>query len=95
MYIYIVRLVETLINQGGLNMKAEIILNRMKALIEKQGTKQLCEAFELTNNLDTSEAPIAREALMDELEKRNPEAFESWIMTEDVDEMDFPSLFFV
>lgn len=53
----------------------------MKArnLIAERTTEELIEQFELTEISTESTIYIVRGWLMDELEKRNPEAFEAWI----------------
>jgi len=42
---------------------------------------QLVEAFEMTETMPlTDELPVVREWIMDELEARNAEAFEAWML---------------
>ena len=68
---------------------------RVNEIFSNMDTKKLCEAFELTNKKNTEEIPTVRGWIMEELEKRNPEAFNSWIDTNDINKMDFPSIFFI
>jgi hypothetical protein len=75
----------------------------MKSAIEKKAKKKiaacdiqtLCEVYEGLNDVHTDESPVVRGWVMDELETRNPEKFNAWIETDDLDKMDSPSLFFI
>ena len=59
-------------------------------VMKKVSTKQLCEMFEETESMDvTQEVADTRGWIADELERRNPEAYEKWIWTDDK-----PSLYF-
>ena len=69
-------------------------MNKVKNILKKQTTDQLCESYELTNTENGGEIPMVRGWIMDELEERNPENFMNWIETDDIEKMDFPSLFF-
>jgi hypothetical protein len=51
----------------------------MREILAKLSLVQMVEAFELTNKQNGQEIPVVREVLMDELEERNAQAFESWI----------------
>ena len=69
-----------------------------RAIIANRSTAQLCEMFEATNC--TSKENLLEEAMvrgwiMDELEKRDAEAFDSWIDCEDHKLMETPSHFFI
>ncbi len=68
-------------------------LETATAKVAAQSTKELCAMFELLQNV-TPEVAMARGWIMDELEKRNPEAFEMWIDCEDVALMEKPAHFF-
>ena len=70
---------------------AELKLNNKVAGLT---TAQLCEAFELTNGSEDLAIPVVRGALMNELESRDPVAFEAWMLSEVVSDMDKPSKFF-
>lgn len=60
-------------------------------IIKNITTKQLCEMFEETESMEvTQEVADARGWIAAELERRNPEAYEEWIWTEDK-----PSLYFL
>lgn len=52
---------------------------KARKLIEGRTTEQLIKDFETTEHLNTPEVPIVRGWYMDELEKRDPEAFDKWI----------------
>ena len=70
---------------------AELKLNNKVAGLT---TAQLCEVFELTNGSEDLAIPVVRGALMNELESRDPVAFEAWMLSEVVSDMDKPSKFF-
>jgi hypothetical protein len=40
---------------------------------------QLMEAFEATDSRNDAEVPTVRGWMMDEMERRNPEAFDAWL----------------
>jgi len=48
-------------------------------LIKKLSTKQIIEAFNMTNEMKDESIPTVRGWLMDELEQRDPSAFLNWI----------------
>lgn len=60
--------------------KAEI---KARAIIAAQSTARLIEQFELTELVNDSSIYTVRGWLMDELETRNPAAFDNWIDSED------------
>jgi len=62
--------------------------------VKKMTTKQLCEAFTLTNNNHSEEIPVVRGWIMDELESRNSDSFDLWMDADDASLMDNPSHFF-
>lgn len=69
-----------------------------RKMIESRTTESLCEMFEATNN--TSGEKIMEEAMvrgwiMDELKKRDAEAYDRWMDCEDLELLDFPSRFFL
>ena len=51
------------------------------AIVQRMATKQLVEAMEITTGHTPEEAEV-RHWIMDELERRNPAAFEAWIDAE-------------
>ena len=53
--------------------------SKMKEIISYQTTADLLDEWELTSNVNTPEVAIVRGLLMDELESRNPEAFNEWL----------------
>jgi hypothetical protein len=75
-------------------MSAKGIEKLMVGKVAVLNTKELCEAFELTNDINDDTIPMIRGLLMDELEKRDPTAFDAWIEVENPAEMDYPSKFF-
>lgn len=50
-----------------------------RALVAAQSMERLIEQFELTEKSNDENIDIVRGWYMDELEKRNPEAFWKWI----------------
>ena len=52
---------------------------KARELISKQTTEELLTQWELTNVVNDENIPTVRGWLMDELEKRNPEAFNKWL----------------
>jgi len=52
---------------------------KARAMIAARTTYQLIADFEETNNTTRIEIYTVRGWLMDELEKRNPEAFNEWL----------------
>ena len=52
---------------------------RARARVKKLSTSQIIDQFELTEAIRDKCIPIVRGWLMDELECRNPEAFDKWL----------------
>ena len=52
---------------------------KARELISKLSLEQLLDEWELTSVINDSHIPTVRGWLMDELEKRNPEAFDKWL----------------
>lgn len=52
---------------------------KAKELISKQTLDNLLTQWELTSVINDSHIPTVRGWLMEELEKRNPEAFDKWL----------------
>lgn len=71
---------------------AEMKLNSKVASLT---TRQLCEVFEGTNGNHEDAIPVVRGAVMSELEKRNQAAFDAWMDSDAVADMDKPSRFFL
>ena len=72
--------------------------NIARAIIANRSTAQLCEMFEATNCTSREnllEEMMVRGWIMDELEKRDAEAFDRWIDCEDLELVDLPSRFFL
>jgi len=66
------------------------------ALFKNASIKELCELFVETNHIDDDASiPIVRGWLMEEMEKRNPERFDAWMMAQDKDDIDHPERFLV
>ena len=67
-------------------MNAQRKENIARAIIANRSTAQLCEMFEATNCTSREnllEEMMVRVWIMDELEKRDAEAFERWIDCEE------------
>ena len=58
---------------------------RAKELISKQTLDNLLTQWELTSVINDSHIPTVRGWLMEELEKRNPEAFNEWLDNDEGD----------
>lgn len=58
-------------------------LEQAKAMIGGMTTNELLNVWECTTNIDDPNIPILRGWLMDEFEKRHPEAFAAWLDTEE------------
>jgi len=78
------------INQGDETMNAKVteLKNKAQKIVKAQSLEILVESFEMTNEKmeaargnDNEYLAIAetREWIMNELETRNPEAFEKWV----------------
>lgn len=52
---------------------------KARYLIGLQTTEKIIEQFELTEDMSGEHVPTVRGWYMDELEKRNPDAFDQWI----------------
>ena len=64
------------------NMSPEINekIQKAKEITQAQTTETLIESFEMTSDMKISaEVAMTRGWIMDELDKRNPEAFEKWM----------------
>ena len=48
-------------------------------ILKARNTKDLIDDFVFTSKLNNSNVPTVRGWIMDELERRNPEAFAKWI----------------
>lgn len=53
----------------------------------------LFSTWEVTNSNDDENMPAVREFLMKEIEKRYPEDFANWMLSDDVEKMNHPRLF--
>ena len=56
--------------------RAEMTARKM---IERKSTEDLVQQFELTNLIEDEDICIVRGWIMDELEKRDEQAFDAWI----------------
>lgn len=52
---------------------------RARKMIASRTMEQLITNFEITETLNGPEVPMVRGWIMDELEKRDPEAFDKWL----------------
>jgi len=64
---------------------------RARKIISMQSLDKLIEQFELTETNNDPYIPTVRGWLMDELESRNPDAFDTWLESEE----DSPRKFFI
>lgn len=62
------------------------------AIIKNSTTAQLIEIFIMTGSNNDANIPTVRGWIMDELEARNPEAFDKWLDENSEDE-DLPKYF--
>lgn len=72
-------------------MNAQEKENIARAIIANRSTAQLCEMFEATNCTSKErllEQAMVRGWIMDELEKRDAEAFDRWINSDDRERFD-------
>jgi hypothetical protein len=54
-------------------------MNKAAVIIKSLPIEKLILSFELTESNNDENIPTVRGWLMDELEERNPEAFEKWL----------------
>jgi len=78
-----------------MNKAAEKIQAKAIKMIQSLSIKQLCEAFELTNDNYDDGVARTRQWLLNEIERKNPVKFDQWIMTDNLDDLDTPSKFFL
>lgn len=60
--------------------------NKARELIAQLSMENLLVQWELTTNCNDENIPTVRGWLMDEFEKRNPEAFDEWLDKDAEDE---------
>jgi hypothetical protein len=70
-------------------------VNRARRMIAALPISQLVESFELTSGRHGEEIPTVRGWLLDELEKRDPAAFETWMLDDDPQVADSPRNYFL
>lgn len=71
-------------------MTYEQATERAKRMLAKRTMAQLIADWELTERLPyTPELPVTRGWLMDEFERRNPEAYDAWLEAYDASPRDF------
>lgn len=75
-------------------MNAQEKENIARAKVASQNTTQLCAMFEMLTRRNLEQAMV-RGWIMDELEKRDAEAFDRWIDCEDQKLMERPRFFFI
>lgn len=56
------------------------------AVIKNMTTAKLIEVFILTGSVNNENIPTVRGWIMDELEFRNPEAFNAWVESDDFED---------
>lgn len=54
-----------------------------RQMITERSTQQLLDLFDLTEIMNDQNIPTVRGWIMEELEKRNPEAFDAWMDSDD------------
>lgn len=62
--------------------------------IKRMETKQLIEVFIETGLNNDPHIPTVRGWIMDELEARNPEAYDAWLESDECADEDLPKYFF-
>lgn len=71
-------------------MTYEQTAERAKRMLAKRTMAQLIADWELTERLPyTPELPVTRGWLMDEFERRDPEAYDAWLEAYDASPRDF------
>jgi hypothetical protein len=70
---------------------AEKLLNRVKSL----NILTLCDIYEQLVGKNDEEHIIVRGYIIDELESRNEDAFDNWMLSDEIDLQDKPSKFFL
>lgn len=63
-------------------------MTEMKEVLENATLADLLDQWELTTNINDPEIPTVRGWLMDELESRNPEAFNAWLDQDEPEDAD-------
>ena len=63
------------------------------AILKTLPTAQMIEIFIMTGKLDKPEIPTVRGWIMDELESRNPEAFDKWLDSENCEDEELVKYF--
>lgn len=71
-------------------MKASV--KEAKEILSTRSIKDLVELFEMIEDSDEEYIYIVRGFIMDELEERNPEAFDTWL---DIGYADSPRKYFI
>lgn len=66
-------------NEGRKEKKMTAQEKKAREMIARQSTENLLDQWELTEAMEGPEVPMMRGWYMDELEKRNPEAFDKWL----------------
>lgn len=67
-------------------MTPEAAEKRARAEIESRTTEQLMNDWAITSRINNRYMPTVRGWIMDELEKRDPEAFNKWLNESAADE---------
>lgn len=66
-------------------------MNKAQAIIKNLTTEEIVKQFEMTETMNDPHIPTVRGWYMDELESRNPEAFDNWMESEE----DSPRKFYI
>lgn len=60
----------------------------MNGWMKKLSTSQLLDVWQMTTNCNEPEIPLIRGWLMDEIERREPERFETWLELDEPNDND-------
>lgn len=71
------------------------LTQKRDALLHSQSTAQLCEIYERLNDDKRLESCDVQEAVIDELERRDPNALFRWLICDVPEWADLPSRFFI
>lgn len=68
--------------------KFEQLENKARELMANQTLADLLDEWELTSKMEGEEVPTLRGWLMNEIESRNPEAFNAWLDQDEPEDKD-------
>lgn len=73
--------------------RIERLRSEARRLMKMRSTKELVSDFLATSDKRDPRIPMVRGWIMDELERRNPKAYERWIDSEECRDEDLPKYF--